>query len=309
MFHLAAAYYNLKEFDKAIDAYSQVIKTSRDHELLWRSIYQRSWAYYHSGREKEAINGFVDCLNRVSGMPISADIRFWLGQYYLQKEKPDKARVYFMQILSGKVQPELKDDALYQLGICYMRIGNYKAAIKEFRSLERRFPSSEFIPEGSLKTAQMQIKMKKNDRAKAQLRHLRSRFPQTVYESIALIKLAELSEQEKNYQRALFYLKSALRSSALVDEFKAQIYFELGKVWSEMNRDEQALDAYLKVVYLYPHYKELAGKAYMGAAKIYENNKEYEKAENIYEKIIDGQFSEEETARERLKWIEENSGE
>jgi Uncharacterized protein conserved in bacteria len=99
LFYLATAWYNSKEFDKAIEVYNRIIKESKTPELLWQSMYQRAWCYYQHGNEKEAVLAFQDCLNRFPNASISADIQFWLGQYYMQKEGCDRAREYFNAVV------------------------------------------------------------------------------------------------------------------------------------------------------------------------------------------------------------------
>ena len=306
-FHIAASLYNKKEFAGAINIYTQLIKTVKDKELLWRCINQRAWAYYNSKKEKEAVAAFSDFIARYPNAPIVNDTRFWLGQYYLRNDNYNKAKACFSAIVNDKnTQSELKADALYQLAICFSKLGNQEMAKRNFRLLKKVFPKSEFIPESMLKIAAILKEQNKIERAQIELKQLAVEQANSVYGAIAYKELAGIAYEQKEYKKAIIYLEKALACPKVLPELKAQLQYELGTM-RERDKDlDRAMDEYLKVVYLYPEAKKLVSKSYFNTASILETKEDYVKAEEIYEKIIKADLPDKENAKERIKWIKEN---
>ncbi len=307
LFHIAASYYNQKKFDRAIGIYNQLIKTVKDKELLWRSIHQRAWAYYNSGREKEAVNAFIEFIAKCPQSPIITDTQFWLGQYYLQNNQYNKARRYFNLILkSNNQQNELKDDALFQLGICFLKLENKELALQQFSALKRNFSDSDLAPQAILKTAEILIEQGNIGKAEPELRQLIKGYRGSMYENIAYKKLADIEQKEGEYKKALFYLDKALQSKQVVTEFKVQMQFQKGTIREELKDYDQAIDEYLKVVYLYPNLDKWVAKAYLKIGSLFELKKDYAKALSAYEKIIVDDSLEKTKAMERQEWIKKN---
>ncbi|MBU1045410.1 MAG: tetratricopeptide repeat protein [Candidatus Omnitrophica bacterium] len=306
-FHVATAFYNLKKFDDAIAMYNQIIKTTKDKELLWRCLHQRAWAYYNSGKEKEAVNAFIEFIAKCPEAPIISDTQFWLGKYYQQNEQYNKAREYFNLITKSNIdQNDLKDDALFQTGICFLKSDNKDLALEQFNLLKHDFPDSDLTAEAMLKIVEILTEQGKIEKAELELKQMIKNYAGSLYENIAYQKLADIEQKEGEYKKALSYLGKALQSKEAVSEFKAQLQFQIATISEKMEDYDQAIDEYLKVIYLYPNLEQWVGQAYLKIGEIFEFKKDYEKAQDAYNKIIIGNLPKQEIAKERLQWIKAN---
>jgi len=70
-----------------------------------------------------------------------------------------------------------------------------------------------------------------------------------------------------------------------------------------LNKSEEAVDEYLKIPYLYPKDTSLVIKAYLRAARIFEDKEDWANAKIIYDKIMAYEVDEKTFAQERLDQI------
>jgi tetratricopeptide (TPR) repeat protein len=115
-------------------------------------------------------------------------------------------------------------------------------------------------------------------------------------------KLAEVYKKEGDYGKARQAYRMALLNAPLSQ--MASLEFKLAQVLEEEGKIDEALGEYLKVIYLYPQDESLVVKALLRAAQIYENQKKFKQAKNIYLKLADMDVEEAKYARERLEHIE-----
>ena len=71
-----------------------------------------------------------------------------------------------------------------------------------------------------------------------------------------------------------------------------------------LGKPQEAVQAYLKIPYLFPNEKMWTVKSYLRIARIFENMQDWENAKIVYNKIIEYGTEEAKFAQERLDWID-----
>ncbi|MCK5260430.1 MAG: tetratricopeptide repeat protein, partial [Candidatus Omnitrophica bacterium] len=123
----------------------------------------------------------------------------------------------------------------------------------------------------------------------------------------AYIKIAEIHKKTRNYAKAISAYKNALDSDAKRSEHSnAKLQFLIADAYQLLNENDQAIDEYLKIPYLYPKDVSWVIKAYLRMARIFEDGEQWNEAKITYEKIIKFETDESKFAQERLDWISEN---
>ena len=121
----------------------------------------------------------------------------------------------------------------------------------------------------------------------------------------AYMKLAQVYRKAANYDKEAQTYLSALsfsKGASVIPD--VQLQFAIGDTYEAMNAWDKAVEAYLKVPYLYKDEPAWGIKAYLRAARIFENNEDWENAKNTYQKVLTYQTEESKYAQERIDWID-----
>ncbi len=83
----------------------------------------------------------------------------------------------------------------------------------------------------------------------------------------------------------------------------ADIQFKIAEALQAQASYPDAIEEYLKVTYLYSENNDLAVKALLRVAAIYEDKEDFKEAVNIYKRINSMNVQEAKYAQERIDWI------
>jgi tetratricopeptide (TPR) repeat protein len=85
------------------------------------------------------------------------------------------------------------------------------------------------------------------------------------------------------------------------------IQFKIAEAQEARGEYPEAIEEYLKTTYLYAENNELAVKALLRVAAIYEDKENFKEAINIYKRIKAMNAEEAKYAQERIDWIREHA--
>ena len=98
----------------------------------------------------------------------------------------------FRGFLQQYPEHALAPNALYWLGESYYATTNYPVALESFQRLLSQFPQSDKAPDALLKVGYTQLELKQNDKAKATLTSVVSKYPGSRAASLAQERLQRL---------------------------------------------------------------------------------------------------------------------
>ena len=114
--------------------------------------------------------------------------------------------------------------------------------------------------------------------------------------------------RNREYEKALDAYRSALSAAVGLSKFTdPELQFYTAEMHETLNKTTEAIDAYLKIPYVYPAAKDLALKAYLRVGRIFEDREDWQNARVVYEKVIAYGTDEAKFARERIEWIDANA--
>ncbi|MCR4338091.1 MAG: tetratricopeptide repeat protein, partial [Candidatus Omnitrophica bacterium] len=120
------------------------------------------------------------------------------------------------------------------------------------------------------------------------------------------IKIAEIYEKNKQHLQALEAYQTALAAEQSLSEVtNVEIQFAIGDVYESLRQREKAIEAYLKISYLYPKDLSWVIKAYLRVARIFEEQEKWEEARSAYQKILEFETEESKYAEEQLERLKE----
>jgi tetratricopeptide (TPR) repeat protein len=151
-----------------------------------------------------------------------------------------------------------------------------------------------------------EIYMKKGNLVKAKeiLKEFVLNFDRTHYVNVASKYLGDISRKEGKSKEAIKYYEKALDNRR--GDFNANIQYEIGRLYSDIENFEDAVAAFMKVAYIYPDSTNVVVESQLDCAKIFEGQKKWADAEKLYTKIAVMDVKESTYARERISWIRRN---
>lgn len=353
-FFLGEVNYNSNDFAEAKQNYEKALSLAEDLDLK-SSIYQSlGWVYLKEGnyekseelfqnivqpdlrfyclgslsfkkkRYSEAIAYFDSFLKKFGDSPLK--FKVYLGKaeslYELGRFK-DAVFVYGLIINNGEIKDKsILEDAYYGLGWCYLRLGEYKKAIKEFKRLsltsqdalarvsaqinigdvyqeEGHYQQAldtyekvikEFPDNFYLDYIQFQIGLcflKKNDFEAALLafKNLIERFPDSRFLKEGTYYLALTHIYVGNLKKAEELLKGLL-SEQVQDSLAKQIYILLMNIYDEREDTRALEEIYRKASQHFPEENDFLEELKLARAIFYINQKKNYLARKILESLV-----------------------
>jgi TolA-binding protein len=91
-----------------------------------------------------AISVFEEFIKNEKGNHYTDDAWFWIGESYFDLGDYQKARDAYLKVFEYQ-KTDKKDDAQFKTALSYLRSGDSKQAIAEFKKLNVIYPDSEYI--------------------------------------------------------------------------------------------------------------------------------------------------------------------
>lgn len=300
-FLLGESLVNLGEFKAALEIFNTVVKEGYAQEALrQKAEYEIANVYASMGNEAEANKRLSDFIARYPESQLSPDILFWLGQTYTLKKNFASSRKYFERLVRNYPDHELIGDSILEIGLTFLEEGNSEAALRNFEQVKEKGKG------GSLSRAWLlsgDIYLSKEDLADALKNYQEVVRIGGGLAKTAGVKIAAIYKLQKKFGEAI----AALEKAQAVEgpESGAQIQFDIAELFEEMGATQEAIDAYLKVPYIYNQDDRMTVKSLLRVARIYENNGNHGELVSILKKISKYDVPEAKYAQEKLSGLKE----
>ncbi len=300
--------FNLENYAGAIPVFQKIIKNyPAQKPMVWISELSIAKCFYHLGREKEAIKAFKTILAKYPETEATQTSLLWLGDHYFEKAEMDQAVFYYKQLLKDFPGSDKVNVVRYELGQAYQFQGKLDTALNYYKLIDNSVGEAIYA---KAKLAIADLFSKDLSPETAIETYLNIALSAPDFKRNAYVKIAGVHEKNKEYKQALAAYEEALNAEEALSELSsAEIQFYIADTHEVLNETETAVEAYLKIPYLYTREKAWIIKAYLRTARIFEDNEKWQQAKITYGKIIDYQMEESKYAEERLDWIKENAGE
>ncbi|MDP2937985.1 MAG: tetratricopeptide repeat protein, partial [Candidatus Omnitrophota bacterium] len=299
LYLLGTSLYNLGDFAKALEVFKNIIRMyNQNTELIQKAEYEIADCYYQMGNEKEAMERFKILRSKYPDSKLTPEVMWWLAEYYYRHNELSLARRYFSSLIQDFPKNNLIPDAYYALGSTYAEENKNEEAIDNFKKVIE-LGKSDLAGTASIAIADIYTKQDKIDLSLGIYKDVVSEYPNLA--SLIYPKIADLYRKISNYGEAInFYRKSLniVPAREMVD-----IQFKIAEALQSEGSYPEAIEEYLKVTYLYSENNDLAVKALLRVAAIYEDKENFKEATNIYKRINSMNVQEAKYAQERIDWI------
>lgn len=296
LFLLGETLSNLSEYKAAIGVFSVIIKEFSSQETLrQKAEYEVANAYAASGNEPESNKRLSDFIRRYPDSQLSPDIIYWLGESYFEKKNYSSARKYFERLIRNYPDHEFIADAYLHIGLSYLQEGDQEIAR---RNLEQAREHAKGAIQAKAGLLIGDLYLSGSDDANALKNYEEVAALGGEWAKSAYVKMASVYARKKSFQEAVSFYEKALALEGA--EANSGIQFNIAELLEEKGQTQEALEAYLKVSYLYPREEAMTARALLRVARIYENKGNWPELKNILIKISRLNVPEAKYAKEKL---------
>lgn len=295
---------NLKEHDEAMKIFKKIERLyPQKIDLVQKVKISMAKNLYDKGAVQDALREFKIILYKYPKTTIALEALLWLGEYYTQTFDFKNAIMYYEQILSEYATSPQIPEVLLALGQVYYQKQEFDIALNYFKQIKPEH-GQEIYAKAKLSIADTFAQQLDPATAITTYENIIKNSPE--FSRDAYIKMAAIYKENKDYEKAFLAYRSGLSvkasttNSAVKD---SELQFALADLSELMNKSEEAIDAYLKIPYLYPKDTFLVIKAYLRVAHIFEEKEDWTNAKATYEKILPFDVDEKTFVQERLDQI------
>src|SRR5690554_248375 len=209
LFWKAEALYRLGDYQASIDNYSRFLKTAGAFTLPEYSDaeYNLAYAYFKMENYDQAGNHFRNFINAQKEQRSEklADAYNRLGDYYYFNTNYALAAENYQRAFNMKIFDE--DYSLYQLAFIQGLQHNQQAKINTLQRLQQGFPDSEFVDDAIYELGRAFERLGQNNQALNNYKQLVDEFPQSTYYPRALLQMGLIEYNGGNFNQALNHYK------------------------------------------------------------------------------------------------------
>ena len=288
---LGQCYFFKTQYLKAFDIFQDLLKYPefKDATLFWLgetylkgSDYTQAEKYY-----RQLIELYPDSLYTPQAL-------YSLGWTFYEQKKYDPAAAQFQQLIKQFPAHTLSEDALFKLGECSYNLKSYDDAIHYFKKYVLSYPKSTrndqvyfYIGEAYYYSEDFSPSLEYYGKAAEISPDPKLLVMINVSRGWSALKL-------KNYEQAQKFFNEALTLAQSKEILSDDIYLGQASLFTEMNDDPKALQAYEQIIEKFPKSSRLA-EAHLGKANMLYSLKDYDKAIAAYQTVIDTFSNQEES--------------
>ncbi|MDD4941181.1 MAG: tetratricopeptide repeat protein [Candidatus Omnitrophica bacterium] len=267
----AAVFSQTGRHSQAQAAYDELIRTTEDPAALLQAHIGRAEALYNLGDYKAALETYRSAASgSMDGVPsdIVDKLHYGMAWAYLKEGEFKDAISEFKKIVRSTEDKIFKVSALCQIGDAYQDSGEFDKAVETYDTILRDHPDSFYTDYVQYQLGLVQIKMQNYDGAIASFSSVRSNFPNSKMLDEARYALGLAYFQKQDYGAARATLEQFLQEYK-ESSLRPQAMYLLGTSLYNLGKYDEAIDVFKSVARLYGQDAQLAQKAEFEIADCY----------------------------------------
>ena len=205
----AEAMYRLGDYRGSAETYSRFLKTAGAFSLpeFREAEYNLAYAWFKLENYNQAATHFRNFIQAQKDKRSErlADAHNRLGDYYFLNTNYTLARENYQKAFDMKIFDE--DYSLYQIAFCQGLQHNQQAKINTLQRLQEGFPDSEYVDDALYELGRAYERLGQNSEAIRNYKRLVAEHPQSTYFPRALLQMGLIEFNTGNFNQALTHYK------------------------------------------------------------------------------------------------------
>lgn len=250
---LGYAYYNTKEYDKAMTsfrAYADLARSSPDKKDFEDAMIRLADTYFVGKNYDEAIKYYDQVI--ANGKTDRDYALYYKGLALEYTDRHQEAKATFERLTTQFPTSRYADDALFQSGVVEQNTLNYQAALRQFTRLIQEKPKSTLVPAAHVQRAIAYTNLKQYDPAIADYKIVLSTYANSKSAEAALLGIQDVLNTAGRPEEFSVILKEYERRNP-GDQSLEKINYEAAKNLYFNEKYTQAVQALNEFAQRYPN--------------------------------------------------------
>lgn len=235
----AEALYRVGEYRNSAENYSNFLRTAGAFSLpeYKDAEYNLAYAYFKLEDYNQASSHFRNYINGLQGQQSEklADAYNRLGDYYFSNSEYSLARQNYQKAFDMKIFDA--DYALYQIAFCQGLQHDQQGKINSLQRLQQGFPESEFLDDALYELGRAYERLGRFSEATGNYRRIVDNHSESAYYPRALLQLGLINYNNGDFTQALSYYKQVAEKFSGTPEGQAAL-LGIKNSYVEMNNVE-----------------------------------------------------------------------
>lgn len=274
------SYYALKEYDQAIQYYSQVIGSDPGGDY---ALYQIANSYYRSDQSYEAVTTLRKLLKMYPNSTLREQAQYNIGYIYFLINNYQQAIQEFQKVIKQYPGSSWAARAQYNIGDAYYNAAEFKKSIAAYKKVMTDYPKSDYIIEAVNGIQYAQIAAGNKDTSSEILEEYLSQHPESNMADKLRFRQAQNLLESGDYNGAVKSLKEYLRITNN-DRMIPEAYYNIADAYEQENNIPKAINAYKTVVDNYKS-SDRYGTCLASLGRLYYHQENYAQSLNYYTEL------------------------
>ncbi|HBM15046.1 MAG TPA: hypothetical protein DD381_01650 [Lentisphaeria bacterium] len=259
--------------------FEKFLKDYPNSKLRGEALYEMAWnarTMKDADQAKKYYEKYVDAEKSDNKKQA---IMFELAELEYDTKSYDRSLDILNKLLSGKINPELKEKILYRKAWCYMEKNQQYEAMKVFENLMYEFPNSSFLPVAAYQAGEKRLSEKEYEAAYSDFKKAWEKSSSTSSDNIKEQILLRLGETQTLTDR---WIDANNSFKTFITSFPKSKFYYRAKMWSgwtleNLKRYQEAIEQYSSVVNTRQN-SSIAARSQFQIGECYFSMKEFDKA-------------------------------
>jgi tetratricopeptide (TPR) repeat protein len=215
-------------------------------------IYKKAMELYQAGKYQKAVQAFEQILTSSPEHSLTLKARYQLGNIYLYKlSQPEKALKYAQELYAQAPQGKYSISALELIGYIYDKsLNRCLEGVEAYRELIRDYPSEIEAGKYQLAIAECYFRLSNYEQAIAEYEVLVEQYSDTGDVARAQFQIASSYALTEAYDKAIERYETLLQSDTLSKQNVADTKLELAYCYTQNEQFTEALERYEELLKL-----------------------------------------------------------
>ena len=212
-FRLGELAYEAKQYPQAIPLFIAATHQTNDEAVRTAATFYLAKAQLESGQQDAAMDNLRRVLKSKTGGEFKTFAESALAGLYLKTGKQKEALAHYESLLTLQTAPDVREEALYQVGALRYAQKQYPAAITAFRDFIKDFPRSRSVTDAAVGLARALYETGKHREAATVAREWQGMAPKEAQSELAMM-VAVAFRDDKAFREAADWFEKAGTSAA-----------------------------------------------------------------------------------------------
>lgn len=302
----ATLYTQMEEYEKALDAYQQLITNFPTSRRVNECYLGMANIYYKIEKFDQAIVNYKILIDRLNEQAVFSAIHekayFGLAWSYLKEGNVDASVKSFNEIKTKAESKTVKISAMTQIGDAYQDVGELEKSIRIYDKILSEYPESQYTDYVQYRQGIALLKMEKIEAATLSFQTLRTNFPTSKYLTDISYYLAIAYFKKNNWTLAKHQITEFLGGISQQNELSSEATYILGLSQFNLKEYDGAIQTFKQIIKNYPLEKDMVRSSEMGIAKsLYESKKTVEAISRFNGILV--KYPDSQEMQEALIWL------